>query len=201
MVSKLPQLFIERVARERYNQQFWENPIPEEHKLTDEDILKFVECLKPIAMQTMFSSMASNDQTSMVQSLALLCPSVMIPPIIERMYASLDSLTEPHKLTSCMISLVSVARPLVDGFRNGYKEGPTHILPLLYATLPGNKGQINILLFKYLRYKITYKMYKHFARDVVQFLLYDFFCDVFVPKVHFINFLFPKLKIGICSFV
>lgn len=53
------------------------------------------------------------------------------------MYSTLDSLTEPHKLTSVMQCIVPVARPLVQGLRYGYPEGPTHVIPLLMYTLPG----------------------------------------------------------------
>ncbi|KAG8323596.1 Proteasome activator complex subunit 4 [Homalodisca vitripennis] len=51
------------------------------------------------------------------------------------MYNTLDSLTEPHKYTAAMLSLVSVAKPLVES--NDYKAGPTHVIPLLIAVLPG----------------------------------------------------------------
>nr|CAD7196726.1 unnamed protein product [Timema douglasi] len=53
------------------------------------------------------------------------------------MYANLETLTEPHKLTAAMQCVVAVARPMVQGKTNGYKEGPTHVIPLLLATLPG----------------------------------------------------------------
>lgn len=50
-------------------------------------------------------------------------------------YNTLDSLTEPHKYTAAMMALVSVARPMVEA--NDYKAGPTHVIPLLMAVLPG----------------------------------------------------------------
>lgn len=53
------------------------------------------------------------------------------------MYSTLDSVTEPHKLTSVMQCVVAVARPMVQGARSGYPEGPTHVIPLLMSTLPG----------------------------------------------------------------
>jgi proteasome activator subunit 4 len=51
------------------------------------------------------------------------------------MYSSLEVLTEPHKLTAAMQCMVAVARPMVQG--STYKEGPTHVIPLLMSTLPG----------------------------------------------------------------
>lgn len=44
-------------------------------------------------------------------------------------------LTEPHKLTAAMQCMVAVARPMVQS--GAYKEGPTHVIPLLMSTLPG----------------------------------------------------------------
>jgi proteasome activator subunit 4 len=51
------------------------------------------------------------------------------------MYCTLEMLTEPHKLTAAMQCVVAVARPMVQG--DAYKEGPTHVTPLLMSTLPG----------------------------------------------------------------
>lgn len=51
------------------------------------------------------------------------------------MYSTLEMLTEPHKLTAAMQCIIAVARPMVQD--NVYKEGPTHVIPLLMSTLPG----------------------------------------------------------------
>lgn len=53
------------------------------------------------------------------------------------MYSRLDSVTEPHKLTSVMQCVAAVARPMVEGAKKGYPEGPTHVIPMLMQTLPG----------------------------------------------------------------
>uniref|UniRef100_A0A182T359 Uncharacterized protein n=1 Tax=Anopheles maculatus TaxID=74869 RepID=A0A182T359_9DIPT len=52
---------------------------------------------------------------------------------------SLDSLTEPRKLTAAMHGLIGVSRALVSGHK-GYTEGRTHVIPLFLATLPGIDG-------------------------------------------------------------
>lgn len=57
--------------------------------------------------------------------------------VLEKLYSTLGSLTEPHKLTASMMCVVSTARSLVEGARLGYPEGPTHVVPLLMALLPG----------------------------------------------------------------
>lgn len=47
----------------------------------------------------------------------------------------MEVLTEPHKLTAAMQCVAAVARPMVHG--GTYREGPTHVIPLLMSTLPG----------------------------------------------------------------
>lgn len=77
----------------------------------------------------------ADDLYKMFLYLTLLVLSVDTVPIVYSMYNTLDSLTEPHKYTAAMLSLVSVARPMIEP--NDYKEGPTHVIPLLMAILPG----------------------------------------------------------------
>nr|CAD7425108.1 unnamed protein product [Timema monikensis] len=135
-LRKLPYCFVLRVNFERYKKT-WETQVPDSHKLTEDDITSFVESVQPVAMQAMFSKLGATDVIHALQHLATLRPSLIIPKVIERMYANLETLTEPHKLTAAMQCVVAVARPMVQGKTNGYKEGPTHVIPLLLATLPG----------------------------------------------------------------
>ena len=53
-----------------------------------------------------------------------------------RFYASLDTLTEPHKLTSTLLATASIARMVVDPGER-YPEAKTHVIPMLMAVLPG----------------------------------------------------------------
>lgn len=62
---------------------------------------------------------------------------MVIPPLLERLRTSLTSLTEPHRVTAAMTAVASVARPLLRGPDANYPEGPTHVMPLLMAILPG----------------------------------------------------------------
>ncbi|XP_043684421.1 proteasome activator complex subunit 4B-like isoform X1 [Vespula pensylvanica] len=142
LLTKLPYRFILRVHKERYAKPTWETPIPDEYKLSDEDINIFVKSMMPVAMTAMFSKLSANDTCHALQHLATMRPSLVIPQVLERMYSTLDSLTEPHKLTAAMICMVAVARPMVQGSRNinkgyTYPEGPMHVLPLLFSSLPG----------------------------------------------------------------
>lgn len=42
--------------------------------------------------------------------LACLRPNILIPVTLEKLYNAMDSLTEPHKLTSSMICVTAVSR-------------------------------------------------------------------------------------------
>lgn len=50
----------------------------------------------------------------------------------------MDSLTEPYKLISALQSICGVARPMLSGGLNcTYEQGKNHVIPLLFAILPG----------------------------------------------------------------
>ncbi|RLU16905.1 hypothetical protein DMN91_010974 [Ooceraea biroi] len=130
------------ISVERYAKQTWETQIPNNYKLTDSDVDAFVKSMVPVAMTAMFSKFGVNDACYALQYLATMRPNLVIPDMLERMYSTFDSVTEPHKLTASMICMVAVARPMVQGSRNvnkdyTYPEGPTHVLPLLFSSLPG----------------------------------------------------------------
>ncbi|XP_053680435.1 proteasome activator complex subunit 4B-like [Anopheles nili] len=135
----LPRCFTDRLVMERFRKGHHLRPIPSTHKLTEECITAFVECMKPVALQAMFSRMNLQDVGKILQCLADLRPALIIPSIVERVYSSLDSLTEPRKLTAALHGLIGVSRALVSGHQ-GYTEGRTHVIPLFFATLPGIDG-------------------------------------------------------------
>lgn len=56
---------------------------------------------------------------------------------MDRLQVALTSLTEPHRVTAAMSAVAAVARPLLRGPDADYPEGPTHVVPLLLAVLPG----------------------------------------------------------------
>lgn len=129
--------FVQRVHKERHQKRSWQTAVPETHQLTEGDIDTFVGIMKPIVVYAIYSRQGTADVSQALQHLATLRPAVIVPLVLDKIYATLDSLTEPHKLTAAMQCLVSVARPMVQGARNGYPEGPTHVIPLLLALLPG----------------------------------------------------------------
>lgn len=128
--------FERRLIDERYAKPSWIRTIPETHRLTEECINKFVNCFKPVALQAIYSRMNPNDVGKIFKVLSELRPELIIPGIIERLYNSLEVLTEPHKLTASLQTLMRVARPIVTG-HNGYVEGKAQVIPLMMALLPG----------------------------------------------------------------
>lgn len=83
----------------------------------------------------MFSRVGAYEASIAFHQLAQLRPNLVIPPILDRLYSALDTVTEPHRLTATLQCIVSVIRPLVRGGKD-YPEGPTHVIPLLMACLP-----------------------------------------------------------------
>ena len=61
----------------------------------------------------------------------------MFPPLIEKVNLSLESLVEPHRYTSILSCLVSVARELATFNPNNLVQTQIHVIPLLCAVLPG----------------------------------------------------------------
>uniref|UniRef100_A0A6B2EKU9 Proteasome activator complex subunit 4 n=1 Tax=Phlebotomus kandelakii TaxID=1109342 RepID=A0A6B2EKU9_9DIPT len=136
ILVQLVKYFEGRLIAERYRKPSWMRRVPEEHRLTEDCVTAFVVSMKPVAFQVMYSRVGSSDVGKVFKLLADLRPELIIPGVIERVYTTLDSLTEPHKLTAALQCFVSVARPLVSG-QNGYTEGRVHVIPILLATLPG----------------------------------------------------------------
>lgn len=136
-LKKLAYFFIQRVHWERYQNDSWENNVPEHYRLTDEDIDRFVNILKPCIEPAVFSRLGSQDVSLALSYLASLRPNLIIPGILDKLYSSMDILTEPHKLTSNMMAVIAIGRHMIQGTHNNYTEGPTHVIPLLMALLPG----------------------------------------------------------------
>ena len=90
----------------------------------------------PLPLSSMYARSHFTSAAATFRELASLRPEVVLPPLIDRFYASLDSLTEPHKLTSTLVVTTSVARMIVDP-GPGYPEAKTHVVPMLVSVLPG----------------------------------------------------------------
>ncbi|KAG1668701.1 Proteasome activator complex subunit 4 [Nymphon striatum] len=136
LLSRLSERLYLRVYRERYQNNDWKTPIPQSHKLTDDNITKFVQSIMPCVMLEMFSKLGSCDAATTFRYLAKVRPELVIPALLERLYPALETLTEPHRLTATLSCIISVGQDLVKGGKN-YPEGPSHIVPLLLMSLPG----------------------------------------------------------------
>ncbi|XP_016892945.1 proteasome activator complex subunit 4A isoform X2 [Cynoglossus semilaevis] len=136
LLQRLPASMVRRLHRERYKKPSWLTPIPNSHKLTEEDITNFVQSMMQPVLLAMFSKMGSLHAAQALQNLALLRPELVIPPVLEKTYPAMETLTEPHQLTATLSCMIGVARSLVSGGKY-FPEGPTHMLPLLMRALPG----------------------------------------------------------------
>uniref|UniRef100_A0A8C1DL05 Proteasome activator subunit 4 n=1 Tax=Cyprinus carpio carpio TaxID=630221 RepID=A0A8C1DL05_CYPCA len=136
LVQRLPVSVVKRLHRERYRMPTWLTPVPQSHLLSEQDITDFVESMKQPVLLAMFSKTGSLDAAQALQNLALLRPELVIPPVLEKTYPAMETLTEPHQLTATLSCMIGVARSLVAGGQR-FPEGPTHMLPLLMRALPG----------------------------------------------------------------
>jgi proteasome activator subunit 4 len=62
-------------------------------------------------------------------------PELVFPGLLERIYPSLETLTETHRTASSLSLLSHIALPLLS--REHYPAGGKHLLPLLHLTIPG----------------------------------------------------------------
>ncbi|XP_052006994.1 proteasome activator complex subunit 4A-like isoform X1 [Xyrauchen texanus] len=136
LIQRLPASVVRRLHRERYQTPSWLSPVPKSHHLSEQDITDFVESMKQPVLLAMFSKTGSLDAAQALQNLALLRPELVIPPVLEKTYPAMETLTEPHQLTATLSCMIAVAQSLVTGGQR-FPEGPTHMLPLLMRALPG----------------------------------------------------------------
>lgn len=136
LLQRLPASVVRRLHRERYKKPCWITPIPASHQLTDDNITEFVESMKQPVLMAMFSKTGSMDAAQALQNLALMRPELVIPPVLEKTYPAMETLTEPHQLIATLSCMIGMARSLLSGGRH-YPEGPAHVLPLLMRALPG----------------------------------------------------------------
>ncbi|XP_047183780.1 proteasome activator complex subunit 4B-like isoform X2 [Scophthalmus maximus] len=136
LLQRLPASVVRRVHRERHGDPNWITVVPECQRLTDADLQEFTRSLIGAALLAMFSKTGSTDAAFALQNLALLTPELVIPPVLEKTYAAMETLTEPHTLTATLSCMIGMARCLVSP-NNRYPEGRAHVLPLLMGCLPG----------------------------------------------------------------
>ncbi|KAM9425985.1 proteasome activator complex subunit 4B [Pholidichthys leucotaenia] len=136
LLQRLPASIVRRVHRERHASPSWIMMVPESQRLTDGDLQEFTRSLTGAALLAMFSKTGSTDAAYALQNLALLTPELVIPPVLEKTYAAMETLIEPHTLTATLSCMIGMARSLVSP-NNHYPEGHLHVIPLLMGSLPG----------------------------------------------------------------
>lgn len=133
---KLPACYVKRLYRERFKKNIWSRRVPEFHKLTDEQTTEFVDALMPVVLTSMFNQQGIASAALAFRDLSVLRPERVIPPILERLYGSYETLTEPHRLLASINCMSSVVPAMVRPCKY-FPEGPSHVLPLLLNSLPG----------------------------------------------------------------
>jgi proteasome activator subunit 4 len=134
----LPEYLIRRVKSEKREKTKWyDKPVRKECRISNDDITQFVLCLKECVFTAIFSKSNHSDAKQAFQYLTFLRGELMLPPLIERVYASLESLIEPHRYTSILSCLLSVSREIVTFNKFHETQTQLHVLPLITAVLPG----------------------------------------------------------------
>lgn len=136
ILYKLPAYYVKRLYRERYKKNIWSKRLPESYRLTDESTSRFVDALLPVVLTSMFNQAAISSAALALRDLAILRPEKVIPPLLERVYGSYETLTEPHRLLASINCIASVVPAMVRPCKY-FNEGPSHVVPLLLNSLPG----------------------------------------------------------------
>ncbi|CEP09555.1 hypothetical protein [Parasitella parasitica] len=110
---------------------------PPHRRLTLEIRREFVLMLRPVLYISMFGKdhFTVSVTQATLKSLAWLEPSLIFPGLLERIYPSLETLTETHRTSSALGILSDIALPLFS--RDNYAAGGKHLLPLLHLAIPG----------------------------------------------------------------
>jgi proteasome activator subunit 4 len=118
----------------------------------------------------MFNQAGISSAALALRDLSILRPDKVIPPLLDRLYGSYETLTEPHRLLATINCIASVVPALVRPGKH-YPEGPSHVVPLLLNSLPGidsNDMRKCITVFRFiatLAAHIRMKDYSYLVED------------------------------------
>ncbi|CAF4196635.1 unnamed protein product, partial [Rotaria magnacalcarata] len=135
-LSKLSQAFVDRLHLERKADSVWHFNPPEPYRLTENDITNFVNCVKECVFISIFNKAHLEEAAKACQFLSMLRPELIVPPLVDLLFSSVNSMTEPHRFTSLVTCLADMARQIVRQTPE-FSQGQTYVLPLLMAVLPG----------------------------------------------------------------
>ncbi|KAI7863239.1 hypothetical protein BDF14DRAFT_1734412 [Spinellus fusiger] len=110
---------------------------PMECRFTPHMRKTFVLLLRPVIYLSLFGKdqyivLASQ---AAITSLSWLEPDLVFPGLFERIYPSLETLTETHRTSGALSILSEIALPMLT--RDHYPAGGKHLLPLLHLAIPG----------------------------------------------------------------
>ncbi|GJN88228.1 hypothetical protein Rhopal_001193-T1 [Rhodotorula paludigena] len=110
---------------------------PLEWRLTPEIRVEFVKTMRTVALLSMFSRdpiTIANAQAAL-KTMALLEPDLIVPPVLERAYPALETLTETDRTRACITALATISPAMLS--RSNYAAGAKNLIPLLELCLPG----------------------------------------------------------------
>jgi len=128
--------FMNRLHYERHKEKYWLPSVPDNYKLTEQDINDFIDCLLDIVMISMFNPLGSSDSEASLRNLVQLRPKIVIPKVMKELNESLDTITEPHRLEASINCLTAILPTLINETKS-YPEYATDLLPLLTHLLVG----------------------------------------------------------------
>ncbi|CAF3998522.1 unnamed protein product, partial [Adineta steineri] len=128
--------FLLKLTTERKAHPVWFFTPLSTHRLTEDNITDFVNCLKEYVFISIFNQDYMETAVEACHYLSILRPELIIPSIIEKHFLAIDSMTEPHRFTSIITCLTHIARQIVQQTPS-YSQGQIYVLPLLISVLPG----------------------------------------------------------------
>ncbi|KAI1720671.1 proteasome-substrate-size regulator, mid region domain-containing protein [Ditylenchus destructor] len=103
-----------RVSRERYHPERHMNKVPDSIRLTDAQIDKLTKSILPCLKYAAFSKTQKQELVpSIMRILSFLSPGLLIPTVLDMVYPSLETVTEPHRLFQSLHILSCICVSLV----------------------------------------------------------------------------------------
>jgi proteasome activator subunit 4 len=133
LIYKLTEAFAERLHKERQPDCM----TPAEARLTDVECQTFCKTLLPVMHLAMYGKSVHmiTGAAYGARHLSFICPEIIIPSFIDKIYVALQTLTETHQTVSALSVLLNIVRPMF--WKDHYKDGGKHLLPILQLCLPG----------------------------------------------------------------
>ena len=136
-ISKLVCNMADALHYRVYKEKLSESKVPLNHRLDSACVDEMTGHLGRVARLLLFAKdpRVVSVTLSSLKLLGWVSPSVLFPPLLEKIYPSLQTLTETNRTLSAMSVLGPTVLPLIN--RSNYEMGSQHLVPLLYLVLPG----------------------------------------------------------------